>query len=803
MRRWHFEASLALWGMIACLFLSTCAPASAQWQIQQNAIPLGRGPGSVGFASVLPAASGLCFMANGTSSAPTFQTCPGAGSGGSVTQIICGTGLSGGTITITGTCAVNYGTTSITAAAGNDSRIVGALQAASNLSDVANAATARTNLGAAPLASPTFTGDPKAPTPATGDNDTSIATSAFVKAQGYLTANQTITLSGDCSGSGATSIATTCTTSTYTPNGTSAVARGFAGKMQSFVDVKDYGAICNGSSANAAVDLAGIQAAVNYAVANGRSVRSPAGICYIPAGSSVTIADATVNMEIVGDGPGASIWKFTAASASPLLQINSVPAGLVANIAIRGMQFNGVTVGATDGSVGIAVTSGFELTFENLVIRFFNYGFTGSGMYTSSFKDVYISDNTFGMNLVANVERSSPNNISLYHSTISTNTGYGIYVGNGSQFNMYGGSIEYNGTTAGGAASYGVKFDDAGNQGPVAGNFYGVYFEGNGGTADIWGVSGTYSSVVGVYGSNFQRLDSTNYTTNNILLSGNNANHKLITSGSAYWSAGSYAPNAGRKYIALTNTTATAVSMQDWFFTTSPSETPAPTSKFSISDSSAFNSGALGLYAASGADTSIGVVENATGKWYSTYYDHNGANLYVVDLTASTFNILAQWNSTTGGAQGGLYLGGGTSTANTANYVLQLPNDAAKKAKANAWDTYSDGRVKPEQYRKPIANALDLALAMRPMAFRQYTSRVENGKIVLADAYADSVGYIAQNEIENAPWAVSRGDDANLWGMNYEKAAVVVHAAFQEYVHKTDAVISKLQRRLNRLEKRK
>jgi hypothetical protein len=37
----------------------------------------------------------------------------------------------------------------------------------------------------APIADPVFTGDPKAPTPATGDNDTSIATTAFVKAQGY------------------------------------------------------------------------------------------------------------------------------------------------------------------------------------------------------------------------------------------------------------------------------------------------------------------------------------------------------------------------------------------------------------------------------------------------------------------------------------------------------------------------------------------------------------------------------------------------------------------------------------------
>jgi hypothetical protein len=40
---------------------------------------------------------------------------------------------------------------------------------------------AATSLGLAPLASPTFTGDPKAPTPGAGDNDTSLATTAFVQ----------------------------------------------------------------------------------------------------------------------------------------------------------------------------------------------------------------------------------------------------------------------------------------------------------------------------------------------------------------------------------------------------------------------------------------------------------------------------------------------------------------------------------------------------------------------------------------------------------------------------------------------
>jgi hypothetical protein len=41
------------------------------------------------------------------------------------------------------------------------------------------------SLGAAPILSPTFVGDPKAPTPPAGDNDTSLATTAWVKLQNY------------------------------------------------------------------------------------------------------------------------------------------------------------------------------------------------------------------------------------------------------------------------------------------------------------------------------------------------------------------------------------------------------------------------------------------------------------------------------------------------------------------------------------------------------------------------------------------------------------------------------------------
>ncbi|AAU90976.1 putative prophage MuMc02, head decoration protein [Methylococcus capsulatus str. Bath] len=55
-----------------------------------------------------------------------------------------------------------------------------------------------------------------ATTPAAADNSTRVATTAFVKAQGYLTGNQVVTLTGDATGSGATSIAVTIPNDTVT-----------------------------------------------------------------------------------------------------------------------------------------------------------------------------------------------------------------------------------------------------------------------------------------------------------------------------------------------------------------------------------------------------------------------------------------------------------------------------------------------------------------------------------------------------------------------------------------------------------
>jgi len=77
----------------------------------------------------------------------------------------------------------------------------------------------------APINSPNFTGTPTAPTPTSTDNSTKLATTQFIKNLGYLTGNQNITLTGDASGSGTTSIAVTLPTvnATTTEVGSSSV----------------------------------------------------------------------------------------------------------------------------------------------------------------------------------------------------------------------------------------------------------------------------------------------------------------------------------------------------------------------------------------------------------------------------------------------------------------------------------------------------------------------------------------------------------------------------------------------------
>lgn len=88
----------------------------------------------------------------------------------------------------------------------------------------------------------TFTGDVVVPTQLTTDNSGKAANTAFVKSQGYLTANQTITISGDGTGSGGTSITLTLANSgvaagTYTKLTVDSKGRATAGSTLQAADI--------------------------------------------------------------------------------------------------------------------------------------------------------------------------------------------------------------------------------------------------------------------------------------------------------------------------------------------------------------------------------------------------------------------------------------------------------------------------------------------------------------------------------------------------------------------------------------
>ena len=70
-----------------------------------------------------------------------------------------------------------------------------------------------------------------ASTPSSGDNSTSVATTAYVQGEGFLTGNETITVSGDASGSGTTSISLTLANSGVSAGTTSGITVDAKGRV--------------------------------------------------------------------------------------------------------------------------------------------------------------------------------------------------------------------------------------------------------------------------------------------------------------------------------------------------------------------------------------------------------------------------------------------------------------------------------------------------------------------------------------------------------------------------------------------
>lgn len=141
-------------------------------------------------------------------------------------------------------------------------------------------------------------------------------------------------------------------------------------------NVKDYGALGDGSTN----DATAIQAAITAAATAG-------GVVYFPPGVYLSASTINVpsNIELRGDGKGASIVKASASlpTGSPLLGNTNTGAYTDANITLRGLTFDGNGLGINDATQTrlFALLRFFrttDLTVQNC--RVCNYGYIGLGM---------------------------------------------------------------------------------------------------------------------------------------------------------------------------------------------------------------------------------------------------------------------------------------------------------------------------------------------------------------------------------------------------------------------------------------
>ncbi|MCT8340670.1 tail fiber domain-containing protein [Flavobacteriaceae bacterium TK19130] len=141
----------------------------------------------------------------------------------------------------------------------------------------------------------------------------------------------------------------------------------------------------------------------------------------------------------------------------------------------------------------------------------------------------------------------------------------------------------------------------------------------------------------------------------------------------------------------------------------------------------------------------------------------------------------------------------GQFSVNLANptYAIQLPNSATigtGRGRANAWTTYSDGRLKSDQ--KIISSGLATIMKIQPKSYFHHNSTFENNALIISDEGETTVGFIAQELFEVLPEAVQKPADENsaLWSVDYNKVVPVAVKAIQELDEKVEALTEENKR---------
>ncbi len=134
-------------------------------------------------------------------------------------------------------------------------------------------------------------------------------------------------------------------------------------------------------------------------------------------------------------------------------------------------------------------------------------------------------------------------------------------------------------------------------------------------------------------------------------------------------------------------------------------------------------------------------------------------------------------------------------------YRIEAPNINGNlgKGRANAWDTYSDGRFKTNL--SLLSGSLERVMSLQPVFYQWIENdRDSDGKIFSSSNVlpGQEAGFIAQDLYKVFPHAVHKPTDESrdYWSIDYSKLTVLLSAAIQEQEKK----IQQLEMRIKELE---
>lgn len=261
---------------------------------------------------------------------------------------------------------------------------------------------------------------------------------------------------------------------------------------------------------------------------------------------------ASARLRLLGDSRANTILNFAGTSGANAItmtgEVTAVYQGVNSLDEVGQLTISRTT--NTGTGIGLKLIGKAYTTVSDMIIQNFAQGLWVDSSLSMSFSRLYLSGNVYGVVINHATPALLPNAISFTDCQIANNSSAGAIVNlSGATNSFSGGSVENNGVTGGSGG--GILINVTADNGNCTLNIDDIYFEANGGYADLSIVNTSATRVVvNINRCTFNRVLSTRYVTSNLNLSNSGGGSMMVNlSGCGFLSGGSYSPNAGRPFM--------------------------------------------------------------------------------------------------------------------------------------------------------------------------------------------------------------------------------------------------------------